>query len=323
MFKQANYEIINSLISAIDWNSKFLNLNINDMVTVFYRELDKIIRDNIRTRLINKKYPLWFSSATKRLLGAKIRTHKKWKKYKNDDDYLHFSSLRKQLKKSIDLDYKKYVAQTELNLESNIKSVWSFVSNKNKSQRIPSAMVYGGREINTTQDICDSFSEFLPSVFVSNTPQSSISVTTDVLDNSFINFISKKQISTQLQKLDVAKSCGPDNIPVIFIKSCASSLLDPLYLIYNKSLNEGIFPTEWKLANVIPIFKGGDKSLMENYRGVSLLGVFGKVFEAIISDELFFLVKNKISIYQHGFYRGRSTTTTLLPLVQTTFEVGS
>lgn len=319
-FKKANYDIINNRINSIDWANNFMHLDSNAMVTLLYKDLNKIICENVNSKLINKKFPIWFSPATKRLLKTKIKLHKKWKKYRNNNDYVSFSSVRKQLKKHIDLDYKNYVSQTEQNLELNTKSFWSFVSNKNKSQKIPSTMSYQGQEINTNQGICDGFSQFFSSVFIPNTLETNISVTPNTVDIFSINCITREQISGHLNKLDISKSCGPDNIPAIFIKLCASSLTDPLYFIYNKSLKEGIFPDEWKLANVVPIFKGGNKGVIENYRGVSLLCIFGKVFEAIITEELFFMAKNKISVNQHGFYRGRSTTTALLPLVQTVLE---
>ena len=78
-----------------------------------------------------------------------------------------------------------------------------------------------------------------------------------------------------------------------------------------------IYPDIWKLANVIPIFKKGDKQSIKNYRPVSLLPICGKVFEKIIFNNLYSYlnVNNLITKNQSGFRPGDSTTDQLLYLV--------
>ena len=60
------------------------------------------------------------------------------------------------------------------------------------------------------------------------------------------------------------------------------SVSEPLCILMNRSFDEGIFPDTWKLANVIPIFKKGDKSQPCNYRPVALLSCIGKLQERIV-----------------------------------------
>ena len=73
----------------------------------------------------------------------------------------------------------------------------------------------------------------------------------------------------------------------------------------------------WKLANVIPIFKKGDKQLIKNYRPISLLPICGKIFEKIIFNNLYNYLNtnNLITKNQSGFRPGDSTTNELLYLV--------
>lgn len=82
-------------------------------------------------------------------------------------------------------------------------------------------------------------------------------------------------------------------------------------MIYNKSLCTGCFPKTWKEARVVPIFKSGDKSAANNYRPVSILSIFGKVFEALVYPILSWHVKQSLMPEQHGFMKGRSTATNL------------
>ena len=82
-------------------------------------------------------------------------------------------------------------------------------------------------------------------------------------------------------------------------------------MLFQRSFVTGIFPDIWKYSILVPIFKSGDRADVENYRGISLLSSVAKLFESIITDELFKTYKHYIVPEQHGFYRGRSTATNL------------
>ena len=64
------------------------------------------------------------------------------------------------------------------------------------------------------------------------------------------------------------------------IKICSESVTIPLKIIFEESLKKKIFPEIWKKANVVPIHKK-DKTLIKNYRLISLLPIFGKIFDKI------------------------------------------
>ena len=88
----------------------------------------------------------------------------------------------------------------------------------------------------------------------------------------------------------------------------------PLATLFNLSLEEGIVPSEWKEANITPLFKKGSRNKPENYRPVSLTSVVCKLLETLIRDHMVeFLVKhNLINTCQHGFLKTRSCLTNLL-----------
>ena len=66
-----------------------------------------------------------------------------------------------------------------------------------------------------------------------------------------------------------------------------SNLVSPLLTtILNKSLTTGCFPNSLKIARVVPIFKAGDRSFLNNYRPISILPVFSKIFEKIVHSQL-------------------------------------
>ena len=98
---------------------------------------------------------------------------------------------------------------------------------------------------------------------------------------------------------------------------CDNSVILPLGIIFTNIPTTAVYPNMWKLANVTPIFKKGDKQLTKNYRPISLLPIFGKMFEKIIFKNLYnHLITNQlISKNQSGFRPGDSTTNQLIDRV--------
>ena len=125
---------------------------------------------------------------------------------------------------------------------------------------------------------------------------------------------STEAVMNQLQRLAEDKSAGPDDIHPIILKRCATAVTEPLSAIFKSSFETGKLPSDWKKANIVPIYKKGPKTDPANYRPVSLTSVPCKIMEALIKGRLTqFLEKNSvISQQQHGFVTGRSCLTNLL-----------
>ena len=101
--------------------------------------------------------------------------------------------------------------------------------------------------------------------------------------------------------------CG---ISTNFLKQTISSFIDPLFHIFKLSFSCGVVPVQFKIAKVIPIFKSGDSSSMDNYRPISLLSSFSKILEKILASRLtsFFESSNLLSKWQFGFRSEHSTS---------------
>lgn len=133
--------------------------------------------------------------------------------------------------------------------------------------------------------------------------------------------ITENDIILISNKLKPKMSSGPDGIPTFFIKDCINVLAKPLCKIFNLSLKLCLYPTRWKLAKICPILKKGNKSDISNYRPVSLICGFSKLFEMLIYDYICPKIESRLSIEQHGFMRGQSTTTNLACFTQYTAQV--
>ena len=112
--------------------------------------------------------------------------------------------------------------------------------------------------------------------------------------------------------MDINKAKGPDNLGNILLKKVSCSASKNLYLRFNTIGKKCVFPSTWKISEIVPIFKEGDKQLLSNYRPISLLMVISKVLEKLILDEVISSVKFSISNSQHGFRQKRSTVTNII-----------
>ena len=89
-------------------------------------------------------------------------------------------------------------------------------------------------------------------------------------------------------------------------------------MIFNRSLDDGIVPQGWKMANVTPVFKKGSRHDPDNYRPVSLTSHVGKLSESLIRDEMVSHLKNNelINKSQHRFMGKRSCLTNVLEFLE-------
>ena len=121
--------------------------------------------------------------------------------------------------------------------------------------------------------------------------------------------VSEDLVLKTLSRLKPDKSPDPDNMHPMLLRETAHCNTQPLTWIFQKSVQEGIVPDDWKRANITPIFKKGSKSAVENYvyRPISLTSCVCKVLETIIKVQItaFLEARKQITKRQHGFVSGR------------------
>ena len=138
-----------------------------------------------------------------------------------------------------------------------------------------------------------------------------------LVDSSFqLTQIEPKVIHDLLMSLSRNKATGLDNISSKLLKEAALVICQSLTIIFNKSVDTGIFPKGLKLAKITPIHKANnkDKEDPDSYWPISVLSSISKIFERIVFNQLYtYLNQNELlSKYQTGFRPCHSTTTTLL-----------
>ncbi|CAK1594634.1 unnamed protein product [Parnassius mnemosyne] len=167
-FFRADYEMINRKLVEIDWSQVFFGIRkVDDMVTIFYDKLNKIINEDVPiVKKRNKKIPKWFSSCLIKALHEKYKIRLRYKKHNNPLDKIELNICRKRCEK-LSLDaYNSYIKRTEENIALNSKFFWSFVKSKRGSlNSYPAEMTDGSVTTSDGQDICNLFASHFSSVY--------------------------------------------------------------------------------------------------------------------------------------------------------------
>ena len=328
-YNKTNYELVKNILRMIEWQEIFFDEgNVDSLVHKFYSVITSIISNTVplkkRRRNQNSKHPIWINTHLKKLKNRKQKAHKKYKTETNYTNLQNYLNICNELDTATKTAFDEYNRKMEEEIKTCPKIFFNYVKTKLKSENFPHQMHLDGNIKNDANEICTLFGHFFQEVYTT--------FSEDDRNRDFFEFIpeyptdiSVRRLSPQevlgaLRNLDSSKGPGPDGIPPIFLKNLATELTKPLLHIFNVSLQDGIFPEFWKRSFLLPIYKSGAKSDVRNYRGIAILSCIPKLFESIVNEKLFQQVKTRITHCQHGFFKGRSTSSNLLEFVTFTLN---
>ncbi|KAK4827625.1 hypothetical protein QYF61_019835 [Mycteria americana] len=206
------------------------------------------------------------------------------------------------------------VVQFCTNTQDNKKGFLKYVNSKRRSkENIGPILVEDGHLINRDEEKPEAFNAFFASVF-NNTDRPWAVRSPESEDhecgNSDFPFVDTEIVRDQLYQLNVYKSMGPDGIHPRVLKELADVTAGPHSIIYQRSWESA----DWKLANIIPIYKKGMREDPGNYRPISLTIGHGKIMQKIILSTTERHLKNNAIIRQsqRRFTKGKSCSTNLI-----------
>ena len=197
-----------------------------------------------------------------------------------------------------------------------------------KKRALPETIYNGGKKYTTNIDIANCFNEFFSSIASKLTkdlgpPQA---VDESLLTRKTLDLppVSSERVTKVIGKLKNVKGIGLDGISMNFVKSLSKSekFISVLTKLINFSFASGSFPSLWKDAKVVPVFKAGDNENVDNYRPISILNCLSKVIEKVAFDHLygFLTSENLLHRLQSGFRRKHSTETALIQLIDSIYK---
>ena len=187
------------------------------------------------------------------------------------------------------------------------REFWKLFKNKTKS--------------NTEQDIpLNDFYEYFRSLASEEMPFQNAEVDDflhnfDTSDEKFSTYIELDEPITQNEirkasvRLNTNKACSLDTILNEYLKESIEIILDPLEKIFNYILSKQSFPKQWSMGVILPVYKKGDSTEPSNYRGITLVSCFGKLFTVIVNERLkkWALQNDIVTDAQFGFKADYST----------------
>ena len=212
-------------------------------------------------------HPPWFDKETFNLHQKKTKLRLKFKETQRSEDYERYSDCRKEFKMVLNEKMRSYV---EDDSDSGLlsKKFWKYLKSTSGSSRVPETVNYGSRFRNNPSGQSELFNEFFCDQFsAASNYDIDIDFSNDTDFNIDFNF---RIVRKFLKDVNPNKAAGPDGIHGKILKNCAVSLAYPLSVIFRVSYNSGMIPKDWKLANVVPVYKKGSKTSVENYRPISL-----------------------------------------------------
>ena len=150
------------------------------------------------------------------------------------------------------------------------KKFWNYIRNTKKDSSGVAPLRQEGMFIDDTSQKAEILNKQYHSVFTPECENEELPSLTDNYPSMPEITVTANGIEKLLSKLDPSKATGPDEISSRILKQYAHEFAPLLTTIFNTSLSRGEVPTDWRQANVIPIFKKGEKYLASNYRPVSL-----------------------------------------------------
>ena len=324
LFNKGDYESIASEMRSFNdqlTSKRVSEMDIDTLWSSFRDTLQLSMDQHIPSKLSSSKPSQpWITNATKREIRKKQRLYKKARKSNSTILWDQFKTLRRRTDRKIKKQYKTYVRDvigTSLQSE-NTKPFWNFIKTKKQEVFGISALSVAGRTISSAKEKAETLNNQFCSIFteedLSNIPDTGRN---SVPDLPSLN-VTTPGVEKLLQNLKVNKASGPDNIPARVLKECSSTVAPILQKVFQKSLDCGVLPKDWRQANVSPIFKKGDRSNPANYRPVSLTCISCKLLEHIIHSHIMGHIDHYhlFTDLQHGFRKERSCETQLAALTE-------
>jgi hypothetical protein len=330
-YERGDYARLNNLYFNTTWHSDIHDeQELEHCVDHLTTKILDLAGDCIPNRTVNIRFKdkPWFSRILNFLFKDRDRLHKRQKRTKDPRHIQMYKDKRKEATDAYRQAKRDYFANMSVRLldpQTGPKNYWKLIKNAMGNRQmvgIPT-MTENDKQIHDDKDKATLLNDYFIAQTIipdSNIPLPPFHYNTDArLGNVEITPSIVKQI---LLKLDISTACGQDLINNKILKECASSLCTPLSALFNKSLELGIFPSNWKEAMITAIFKKQNRQLKNNYRPISLLSCISKVFERIIYKKLYEHLKTNrlLDINNSGFQANDSSVLRLLSLTDDIYQ---
>ena len=315
-------------LSELTWDSTSSAKDPSKSFSIFYNKLNKLLNRHAPFRTLSKRKSKqlakpWVTKGLRKAIKIKNELfysgdRERYKFYRNKVLLLSRVSKRNY-----------YHPYFESNI-NNIKKTWEginiLMSRKKKFDKVISSLKRPDHKSITSDptEIPDILNKHFTSIGHKLASKISHSVAFSqylpriTSSESFsFNPVLPGEIEVEIKSLPPNKALGLYSFPVKILKSARQLLSKPLATIMNRSIESGIYPSKLKLAKVVPVFKSEDEVDPNNYRPISLLSIFNRIFEKLMYNRLKSFLDKQNLLYncQYGFREKCSTQHALIDIV--------
>jgi hypothetical protein len=309
----------------MDW-SVLHSGSVNDAYSYFSNTLTDIVNKTapLKTKHVSFKYLNKEPWMTKGLLISIKRKAKLFNKCKgtskDDPAYKAYTNYNKLLNKVKRKAKSLYVHKLLHDNMKNVKKTWQILNSllgKVNDKTSVSLLKVNNIQIDDPKEITEEFAKYFANVgrTQSNKIPSSKKTCQEYLDQNYFNnsafFIPTDyiEICEIIRKMKSSNTKGYDEISSVMLKNIKENIAFPISILINRSLLEGQFPDDLKIAKVVPLYKTKSKDDVSNYRPISVLSSISKIYEKIIHKRLLkhLQANNLLSPFQFGFRPKHST----------------
>ena len=228
-----------------------------------------------------------------------------------------FKELKQEVQRKLRRSYWQYVESvvTPLETEPGMKRFWSFIRHMRTDNCGIAALKEDGKTLTDPKSKADACNRQFESVFTEETPLTGTHTSKPQLYPSCPDItITCPGVVKLLSNLKAHKAPGPDGLSPRVLKEMATTIGPILTVIYQRSYDTGVVPEDWRSANVVPVYKKGNRTKPSNYRPISLTCIVCKVMEHIITSNIMAHAERHQILYdlQHGFRSKLSCETQLV-----------
>ena len=264
------------------------------------------IKVSIRHR--NKLYKRYIENRT-------VTNEQNWKKFRNKvTDCI----------RTAETHYYRTILTEHGNNCQNLWKIFGKMIKKNRNKVNIDKLKVGNQLVNNPKQITESFNNFFTNVG-NNLAQSLESSDENAYKNYLGNPIQETLNLTEtnpdetqklIERINPKKSTGSDDLPGKFLIISAPIVAGPISKLFNLAIFTGEYPNALKIAKVLPIYKKGEHTDMNNYRPISILTQINKIFEQLLCNQMkaFFNNHDIFYKYQYGFRENHSTEQALIEL---------
>ena len=310
-------------LSQVPWSICEIFNDIDDCYYAWYTLFMEIANEHapIRTKKCKKRQVPWMNLEIKELMRQRDLIRHTASKQKKEIYFKLYKCLRNHVTSELRKAKREYFYYLLSDKSPTPQTFWNNVKQllPSNCQKTPALQINGQLTSDPTV-VANAFNDYFVNVGPSlnqglATEYQPLLATNASVGKIFsLQCVSVNTVFHYLQALHSKKAMGFDNIPALLIKEASRVIAPSIANIINHSIVSGEVPQQWKQARVIPVYKGNDATLMNNYRPISTLPVLSKILERIVHNQLldYLELKNFLPPQQSGFRSGYSTASLLL-----------